>query len=81
MICLKLNNEPPEGLKPNLLKAMIRFDDGECVRGRDGGGREGEWGKRERGKRQNVACIERARVVPARHVLFCICGELGKGGA
>jgi len=27
MICLKLNNEPPEGLKPNLLKAMIRFDD------------------------------------------------------
>jgi dynein heavy chain len=37
MICLKLNNEPPEGLKPNLLKAMIRFDDGECVRGRDGG--------------------------------------------
>ena len=27
MICLKLNNEPPEGLKPNLLKAMYRFDD------------------------------------------------------
>jgi len=27
MICLKLNNEPPEGLKPNLLKAMLPFDD------------------------------------------------------
>ena len=31
MICLKLNNEPPEGLKPNLLKAMIRFDDGQLL--------------------------------------------------
>ena len=27
MICLKLNNEPPEGLKPNLLKALLPFDD------------------------------------------------------
>ena len=27
MICLKLNNEPPEGLKPNLLKALLPYDD------------------------------------------------------
>ncbi len=26
-MCIKLTNEPPEGLKPNLLKAMIPFTD------------------------------------------------------
>ena len=26
-VCIKLTNEPPEGLKPNLLKAMIPFTD------------------------------------------------------
>jgi len=26
-VCIKLTNEPPEGLKPNLLKAMIPFSD------------------------------------------------------